>query len=131
MPLLDVTEILTDPDFVTLGLQCARQVQIVNEDGLATNNPVVFTFSGVVTSISGEVLNRLAIGERLNGRILICTRFRLMDGNSTNSADIVTIRNCGCSSATALSYTVVQVYNYSKSGRGFVEAVCELLPLSG
>ena len=53
MPLLDVTEILTDPDFVTLGLQCARQVQIVNEDGLATNNPVVFTFSGVVTSISG------------------------------------------------------------------------------
>ena len=131
MPLLDVSEILLDPDFVTLGLICSRQVQMVNEDGLATNTPVIFTFSGVVTSISGEVLNRIAIGERISGKILICTRFRLMDGNSANSADIITINKCGCSTADSLSYTVVQVNNYSKYGAGFVEAVCELIPLSG
>ncbi|MCJ4730231.1 head-tail adaptor, partial [Klebsiella pneumoniae] len=49
MPLLDVTEVLLDPDFVDLTLVCHRQVQTVDEDNFPTNTVQAIPFSGVVT----------------------------------------------------------------------------------
>lgn len=131
MPLLDVSDVLTDPDFVQFGLICTRNIQIVGEDGLAVNTPTLFNFTGVVTSESGERLNRIADGERITGSILICTRFRLIDGKIGKSADIVTIPARCCNSPNALQYTVAEVNNYSRYGLGFVEALCDLVPLHG
>jgi galactose-6-phosphate isomerase len=123
MPLLDVTEILTDPDFWEGGLVCVRQRQTIGTDGLANNQQIPIPFGGVVTQVKGNVLNRDAAGEIITGSILIITRFRLQDGKSGSSADIV--------QRQTRSYTVKEVLPYSKYGLGFVEATCELLPLAG
>lgn len=123
MPLLDVSDLLSDPDFVTLGMICNRSAQTVGANGMAVNTPSKIQFSGVVTSDKGDVLERLAAGERIVGNIMITTTFRLRDGKSGYTADIVTV--CG------INYTVASVNDYSRYGRGFVEASCDLIPLSG
>jgi hypothetical protein len=122
MPLLDVTEILMDPDFCQ-PLVCTRLKQTVGEDGLAVNTPIRIPFTGVVTQVSGAQLERNAVGELITGTILVCTKFRLTDGKIGLTADIVTIG--------PRRYTVINVYNYSQYGQGFVEAVCDLIPLEG
>lgn len=122
MALLDVTEILTDPDFLTTGMTCERQAQTVGTDGMAVNTPTTFTFSGVVTSNRGDVLDRIAEGQRIVGSITIHTKFQLTDGSGSNSADIVTV--------LGRKYTVTSVNDYTHFGRGFVAADCEPLNLS-
>lgn len=123
MPLLDVTELLTDPDFCETNLFCSRMKQTVGEDGLAIDTPTRIRFTGVVTMVSGAMLERNAVGELITGTILICTRFRLTDGKQGITADIV--------QWGPRTYTVTNVYNYSRFGRGFMEAVCDLIPLEG
>jgi galactose-6-phosphate isomerase len=123
MPQLDVSDILTDIDFFEGGLICNRMSQVIGENGMAVNRAVPIPFGGVVTSISYSQLRRTPEGEVITGSILICTRFRLMDGKSGFTADIVQRGD--------RSYTVADVNNYSRYGRGFVEATCELLPLAG
>ena len=124
MPFLDVSDLLTDPDFVEMELTCQRQLQTIGTNGLAVNRSVAFPFVGVVTQVAPNDLNRNAVGELITGSILICTRFRLTDGLSGGtSADIV--------QWGSRTYTVANVNNYSRYGRGFVEATCQLLPLAG
>ena len=123
MPFLDVSEILTDPDFWEGGLICLRQRQIVGQDGLAVNASIPIPFGGVVTQVAGSDLNRNAVGELITGSIMIITKFRLIDGKFGSSADIV--------KRGVRSYTVSNVLPYTKYGAGFVEATCELLPLAG
>lgn len=122
MPLLDVSEILTDPDFCQR-LACFRSKQLVGSDGLAINMPVRIPFTGVVTQVSGAQLERNAVGELITGTILVCTRFRLVDGKIGITADQVQFG--------PRRYVVINVFNYSQYGRGLVEAVCDLLPLQG
>ncbi len=123
MPFLDVSDIVLDPDFVTLDLSCARNTQTVGESGLAANAVETIDFSGVVTSDKGDVLERGAAGERVTGSILIHSRCKLQDGGAGFAADIVTWNG--------RRYTVVKVNNYSTYGRGFYAATCDLIPLSG
>lgn len=123
MPQLDVSEILTDIDFWEGGLVCLRQRQTVGENGLAVNAQIPIRFGGVVTQVAGSDLNRNAVGELITGSILIVTRFRLIDGKAGFSADVV--------KRGTRSYTVANALSYSRYGAGFVEATCELLPLSG
>lgn len=123
MPLLDVSELLTDPDFCQSDLICNRAKQVVGLNGLAVNMPVRIRFTGVVTQVSGAELERNAVGELITGTILICTRFRLTDGKIGLTADVIDIG--------PRRYTVTNVYNYSQYGRGFIEAICDLLPLQG
>lgn len=82
-----------------------------------------------MTQASGEEVKRNQVGEIISGSILICTRFRLTDGRvdgiATYTADIVQ-RDHG-----NRQYTVVNVQNYSKYGRGFIEATADILPLGG
>lgn len=123
MALLDVTEILSDPDFVTTGLICERPAQTIGSDGLAVNTLAQSTFVGVVTSADGDILDRMAVGERILGSITIHTRFILNDGSAGFSADIVTF--------AGRRYTVSNVNDYGHFGRGFVSAQCDLIPLAG
>ena len=123
MPLLDVSELMTDIDFCERDLICVRQMQTVTSGGIAVNTGTPIRFTGVVTNVKGYMLERNGVGELITGSILICTRFRLQDGKLGFTADIVQRGD--------RSYTVAEVLPYSRYGRGFVEATCELRPLLG
>lgn len=123
MAQLDVTDILADPDFMDTGLECERLTQTITGDGLAVNTPTILPFSAVVTSDKGDMLVRLATGERAEGSITVHTRFTLNDSSAGQTADIVRWRG--------RRYTVTLVNDYSHFGRGFVAATCDLIPLSG
>jgi galactose-6-phosphate isomerase len=123
MPQLDCTDIVLDPEFVTLGLICKRNAVAVGLDGLGVDTQTTTPFVGVVTNDRGDVLRRLAEGERIEGSIVIHSQFPLRAGSAGYSADIVTWQGN--------DYTVTALADYSSYGRGFTVANCTLKPLSG
>lgn len=123
MALLDVVDVLLDPDFMDTGLVCNRMAQTVGENGRAQNAITAKTFAAVVTSDKGDILQRGAEGSLITGSITLHTPFRLKDGSPGQDADEVIWQG--------RTYTVVSVNDYSHFGRGFVAAVCDLKPLSG
>lgn len=122
MPLLDVSEILLDPDFVD-SLVCARNTQTVDDSGIATDTPNCIPFYGVVTNNTGDLLMRLAEGSRITGSITVHSQFNLIAGADGIDADIVTWNG--------RQYTVTNVGDWSRFGIGFTATNCELIPLSG
>ena len=124
MPQLDVSELMYDLDFVERRLVCLRMAQTVGDNGLAINTPIPLPFIGVVTQARGSDLRRGADGEVITGSILVCTRFKLLDGKSGFTADQIVWGG-------TRQYVVANVLPYSRYGRGFVEATCDLLPLAG
>lgn len=129
MPFLDVTEVLTDPDFCDTSLICHRQVQTVDEDNFPVNTPQDIPFSGVVTVDRSLEARRMEAGQNISGAILIVTQFRLTQGQpGTDStlrldADIVTY--------SGRNYRVTFVDPYTRYGAGFVQAHCELVEFDG
>jgi galactose-6-phosphate isomerase len=125
MPFLDVSDLLTDRDLVEIDLFCQRNAQTVGSDGIAVIASTSTRFAGSVTNASGLDLKRTAEGEIIYGSILIVTRFALIDGTTGFTADIVQRGKVG------LKYTVRNIAPYTKYGRGFTQAICDLIPLSG
>jgi hypothetical protein len=123
VPLLDVSEVLDDPDFSDDSLICLRNPQTVGADGRAVTTQVSIAFAGVVTAASGADLVRGPDGEYVRSSICIVTRFALIDGKRGFSADTVQW-NGGV-------YTVVHADDYSRYGDGFTQAIADLKPLSG
>ncbi|MGE6472829.1 head-tail adaptor [Serratia proteamaculans] len=129
MPLLDVTEVLLDPDFVDFSLVCRRQIQTTDDDNFPSNTPQEIPFSGVVTVDRSLEARRMAAGQNINGAILIVTQFRLTQGSKSINdgpnldADLV-IYNGGL-------YRVTFVDPYTRYGAGFVQAHCELMGQEG
>jgi len=123
MALLDVSEIVLDPDFAD-AIVCKRRSQTIGTNGRATNAaPVETTFYGVVTEYDGDILERMEIGDKIKGSITIHSKFPLIEGAPGQTADIIAFRG--------REYTVARVENYSHFGAGFTAARCDLLPLSG
>lgn len=120
---IDVTELMTDPDFTSLDLVCERNTQTVSNQGLAVNSARQYGFAGVVTNDKGDVLQRGTDGSRVTGNINIHTRFRLSDGGAALDADNVLWGG--------RRYVVANVLDWSHFGRGFVNAECQLLDLTG
>ncbi|EAZ4271193.1 head-tail adaptor [Salmonella enterica] len=129
MPLLDVSDVLLDPDFMDTSLVCHRQVQTVDEDNFAKNTVQDIPFSGVVTVDRSLEARRMEAGQNISGAILIVTQFRLTQGQpGTDStprldADIVTYNG--------RDYRVTFVDPYTSYGTGFVQAHCELVDFNG
>jgi hypothetical protein len=129
MPLLDVSEVLLDPDFVDMSLVCHRQVQTVDEDNFPTNTSQDIPFAGVVTIDRSLEAKRMAAGQNINGAILIVTQFRLTQGQAPDAdstrldADIVTYNG--------RDYRVTFVDPYTSYGAGLVQAHCELVDFDG
>jgi hypothetical protein len=122
MPLLDVSDVILDIDFLDV-MTYTRNVQTVNAGGMAINTQTTNTLYGVVTSDKGDVLTRYAEGEAVNGTILIHTLTKLRNDGAGYDADVITWNGA--------SYTVKTVNDYSRYGRGFICANCEIIPLSG
>ncbi|WP_208951192.1 head-tail adaptor [Rahnella sp. ChDrAdgB13] len=123
MPNLDVTEILSDPDFADFSLVVTRNIQTVDRQGFAANTPTSTTFTGVVTVDRSLEARRMQEGQVVTGAILIVTTERLTQGQTGRDADIVTYQN--------RDYRVTFVDPYTAFGAGFVQAHCELLPFDG
>lgn len=121
MPFLDVSDIVTDPDFVSLGLLCIRSAVTTGLDGIAVTVPTQTKFAGVVTNDKGDVLERLAAASRTKGNITIHTRFPLRESGKGIAADQVIW--------LGTTYTVASVSDWSPYGRGFTAASCDILPL--
>jgi len=123
MPLLDVSDVLLDPEFVDMGLSVMRNMQTVGDNGIAIDTPKCKKFYGVVTSLDGSVLRRVAEGTKITDTITVHTQFRLTDGQCGLDADIVTWQGN--------QWTVTNVNDYSTYGRGFVAATCTIISLTG
>lgn len=123
MPLLDVSDVLTDPDFCDRTLVCERNTSSTDSTGRGVITTQIVPFSGVVTSDKGELLQRGAVGEHATDSMLVITRFQLRDAGMAATADVVQWDD--------RRWTVTKVNSYSKYGVGFVEATCEMLPLAG
>lgn len=123
MPFLDVSDVLLDPDFCDRSLVCERNSISTDNSGRGVTKTETVPFSGVVTSDKGEMLQRGAVGEHATDSMLVITRFRLRDAGMAVTADVV--------QWDARRWTVTKVNSYSTYGVGFVEATCEMIPLSG
>lgn len=120
---IDVTELLTDPDFVTSNLVAISRAQAVSDAGRTENTETRTTFSGVVFPGTGNMMLRTPDGERVTGDISIVTR-HLTDGiGQGRTADMVEYAGG--------RYIVKNTFDYSNWGRGFVMAVCDMLPVGG
>ncbi|MBI6548593.1 head-tail adaptor [Xenorhabdus lircayensis] len=123
MPLLDVTDVLFDPDFCDPSLKVKRRVVGIDDDGFPSTQDIITQFSGVVTvDRAVEAQIRMA-GQTVTGNILIVTTERLIAGETGRAGDIVTYQN--------REYLVKSVDPYTAYGAGFVQAHCELMPFDG
>lgn len=123
MPLLDVTEVLLDPDFCDTSLTVSRSLQVVDADGFPSSGRVTEPFSGVVTVDRSLEYQMMQAGQVISGAIFIATMTRLTSGQTERDADIVTYQN--------RKYRVKSVDPYTAYGAGFVQAHCILLPFDG
>ena len=118
MPLLDVSNILGDPDFVDT-FTVTQYTQTISSGGMASNTAnVIHSVGGVVYPNDNIDLIKMPDGEVLNGSITIVTRFRLTNGAGNRDADVVTWNG--------RTYQVKAVSDWSRYGAGFIEAVCQL-----
>lgn len=123
MPFLDVTEVLSDPDFCDYTLVCTRSAQTVDKDGFATNASQDIPFHGVVTVDRSLEAKRMAAGQSIGGAVLVVTTFRLTQGQPGQDADVVLYNG--------RHYRVTFVDPYTSYGAGFVQAHCELVEFNG
>ena len=112
---LDVSDVLLDPDFMTMDLVCKRLAVAVGNNGRSNKSEQSFQFSGVVTTNNGQNMDRREDGTLIKGAINIHTRSELTAGDANNQA--------------GKTYYVVQVLDNLHYGIGFNKAICELKPL--
>lgn len=122
MPLLDVTEVIVDPDFMDT-MTYTRNTQVPIGNGRYENQQVTLPAAGVITMDRGSIINRIEAGSYVDGSILIHTLTRLRVKGAEFDSDSVTWNGT--------TYTVKSIGDYSRYGAGFIWAVCVPMQLSG
>jgi galactose-6-phosphate isomerase len=118
---LDVSELMTDPDFVS-SFTVIRAGQTIDEHGraqVAAQAPKKIL--GAVFPISARTMNMMPDYVNVNGSIEIYTKFRLEGPSTTTQADTVIWQGN--------TYLVANVQSYSHFGAGHIRAVCQLKDL--
>ena len=123
MPFLDVSDILSDPDFVDASLYYHRNKQVTDDDGFSINISEEIRFYGVVTVDRSLEARRMEAGQAISGAILIVTNCRLTQGDEQHDADVVIYQG--------RQYRVTVVDPYTAYGAGFIQAHCELVDFNG
>lgn len=121
MPTLDVSDVLLDPDFMTSALTCTRIDVDVGGNGRSVKTEQSFQFSGVVTTNSGQNMDRREDGTLIKDAITIHTKTPLVAGNLNQQADEITWKG--------KTYYVVQVLDNLHYGNGFNKVICAIKPL--
>ena len=117
MPLLDVSEILFDPDFMDANIPVIRSVRTM-VNGRTVDTPGQYVMTANIQPSSAADLRRLPEAERIGSFITVVTQFKLQPLTSTNGPDIVVWQGN--------NFRVKSVNDWSQYGNGFVNAVCEL-----
>lgn len=115
MPTLDVSDILTDPDFAE-SLTVIRRDQAMNSHGRGAVLPCETTITGVVTGGSSAALLRAAEYGANSRAITVHTQFTLRDTRKGELPDIIVWKG--------MQYIVDAVADYSSYGAGFTSADC-------
>lgn len=126
MPFLDVSDVLSDPDFATTFDVLRSTITTVKGRGVSTTQ----TFAGVigvVTPAGSNDLKRMPEAARMSGAITIHTTFRLTSSGlqpdgTTADADIV--------SWQGRQWSVLSVDDWTQFGAGFVRAAATMLSLN-
>ena len=118
MPLLDVSDILDDPDFMdTMTVTWATET--VNDLGRSVVTPQTFpNVPAVITAATGDLLKYLPDGARIEGAITVHTRFLLTSESETTAPDIIRWHG--------RDYVVTLLNDWSSYGDGFMQAICTL-----
>lgn len=115
MPLLDVTDVLSDPDFADT-ITITRAVETVDSHGRAQIATQTFAnVVAVITAGQGDVLKYFPEMANIQGAILIHTTFLLTSASETSRADTVTWQG--------RDYQVTGLNDWSTFGIGFIMAV--------
>lgn len=116
MPLLDVSEVLTDPDIATT-FDVRRRAETVGTNGRSATSDTLFrNVVGVVTAIGPSDLERADGYQVTPRRISVVTKFRLRGEVTGFQPDVVVWRGS--------NYLVKAVDPYPQFGNGFVQAEC-------
>jgi len=116
VPLLDVTQILTDPDFADK-FNVRRRAQTVDAHGRAdANEELIVGVIGVVTAISPSDLDRQTDYDGMSRSISVVTKYFLRGETSGYQPDVVVWRGS--------NYLVKHVDPYPHFGPGFMQAEC-------
>lgn len=122
MPALDVSELLTDPDFVTT-FDIVRRTQTVDSHGRAVNaESTIKSVVGAVTAGSSgwlRWLNRSPGYGASSRAITVYAKTRLYDTTSGRLPDLVVWKGT--------RYIVDKVNDYSEFGQGFYFADCSVV----
>lgn len=119
MPLLDVSDILFDPDFCeAAAISCLHVSDGTGNNGRAQPVETPFTITGNVQPGDGDSLQLLPEAERVAGSIVVFTPDRLNVATPGQAADVVLWQGN--------RYMVRTIADYSNYGAGYIEALCIL-----
>jgi hypothetical protein len=122
MALIDVDEILGDPDFED-SFTVTRNVETIGADGRAKFAAELFTTTGVVQPAGQRSLMMLPDGSRVQGAIDIWTQEQLRVNDGVNAADSIQWHH--------RTYVVSNVDDFTNYGQGYVRVTCTLQNLTG
>lgn len=121
MPLLDVSDVLLDPDFVDT-ITVYRQAVTVGSDGRSVRVQTAFNTGAVVTPDKFSTLQRQAEGSNVSETITVTTQFSLTSLTDGYDADEILWNG--------KRYVVIAVGDCTRYGAGFVEASASLKGMS-
>lgn len=121
MPDLDVSDVLSDPDFADSAIVIRTAVSEDPATGRTVEAPTETPILVVVTSDKGQSLRRTPDAAISDGSIVVHSTFRFTEGGNGVDADILRWNGS--------DWTVVTVDDYSRYGAGFTVATCRLLQL--
>lgn len=121
MAQIDVSELLSDPDFTDL-ICVVKTQQFAQQNGRALN--IETKAPGIVAVVqpaSGLAMNMLPQGVRLEGAIQVWTRYALQQPSPTAAADEILWQG--------FRYVVQTSNEWGNWGSGYIMAVCSLKSL--
>jgi hypothetical protein len=122
MALLDVSELLTDPDFCS-AITIIRVTEVIGDDGISVQTETQETnVVAVVEAGSGQQLVLLDDGSRISDSIRVYCTIPLAAATSTNKADKILFGG--------YNYICKNVRNWGMFGAGYWEADCEFIGLA-
>lgn len=123
MPFLDVSDILSDPDFADGAVLIRTGVTVDPATGRTISAPAETPISVVVTSDKGQNLRRMPDAAASEGSIIVHSIVTFTEGDAASGVDADIVRWNG------RDWTVITVDDYSRYGAGFTVATCRLLDL--
>lgn len=119
--LLDVTDVLDDPDFLDTTPVLYRRIVAQGQDGTARGEGGSIPFSAVITPDGGQELIQTAEGNQVRSDLTLYTRTALTAGNANFDADLIVWRGD--------TYRVIATKSWI-FGQAFTEAMCALTDIN-